>query len=74
MKPSEDKNTTLGQRVVAHVIGHWYPVDTGEKQEFADALAVIADWILRGHTTADVVHRVVDAAAAIRARGQEDQP
>ncbi len=66
-----DENITPGHRVVAHVIGHWYPVDTGEKQEFADALSVIADWILRGHTTADVVHRVANAAAAIRARGEE---
>lgn len=71
MKTPGGENITPGQRVVAHVIGHWYPVDTGEKQELADALAVIADWILRGHTTAEVVHRVVDAAAAIRARGEE---
>ena len=72
MKTPGGENITPGQRAVAHVIGHWYPVDTGEKQELADALAVIADWILRGHTTADVVHRVVDAAAAIRARGESN--
>ena len=74
MKTPGGENITPGQRVVAHVIGHWYPVETGVKQELADALSVIADWILRGHTTAEVVHRVFDAAAAIRAREQENQP
>ena len=44
MKPADDM--TDGQKIVADVLG-WYPPSSGPTQQYADALAIIADTILR---------------------------